>query len=186
MTDLLQQSLHTAAAQSPVLKPLAVFCANVLIGLVAAAFALLAWVYRARVTRSWVARVALSGALALLLVQVLGRVVHDPRPYLAEHYAPLAHAAADNGFPSDHTLVVALLTGWAGWLLPAGARGRWLPAFALSLLLVLLGCLAIGAHHTLGVLGSLLIAALSLGAATLLRLGGGGERPLWPVSAGHR
>lgn len=170
MTDALQQSLHAAAANSGFLKTLAVLCANYLIVLMAAAFAGLAWLHRERVTREFVMRVALSGAIAFLFVLVLGPSVHDPRPYLAEHYPPLAHVATDNGFPSDHTLVVSLLTGWLLWLLPAKNRAAWLSAFALGVLAVAFGRLAIGAHHTLDVAGSVVIAAVSVGLASLLRL----------------
>ena len=178
MTDALQQSLHAAAANSGFLKTLAVLCANYLIVLMAAAFAGLAWMYRERVTREFVVRVALSGAIAFLCVLVLGPTVHDPRPYIAEHYEPLAHVASDNGFPSDHTLVVSLLTGWLLWLLPSAARRRWLPVFALGVLAVAFGRLAIGAHHTLDVAGSVVIAALSVGLASLLRLPAPWQRPL--------
>lgn len=181
MTDALQQSLHTAAANSSLLKALAVFCANYLIVLMAAIFVVLAWLYRERVTREFVARVALSGAIAFLCVLVLGPTVHDPRPYLAEHYSPLAHVASDNGFPSDHTLVVSLLTGWLLWLLPSAARGRWLTVFALGVLAVAFGRLAIGAHHTLDVVGSVVIAALSVGLASLLRLPAPWQQPLLPA-----
>lgn len=110
----------------------------------------------------------------MLLVFVLGRVIHDPRPYLAEHYAPLAHVASDNGFPSDHTLVVALLAGWAFWI-----DRRWVPVFPVGVLGVMLGRLAIGAHHTLDVLGSVLIAALCCGLAGLLKVAGRGQLKLW-------
>lgn len=160
MTDSLQHALHSAAASGGVLRSLAVFCGTLLLFVLAAAFAVLAYRYRARLDWRLAARVAVSGAVALVLTQVLLRVVHDPRPYLAEHYTPLAHVSADNGFPSDHTLVAALLSGWAAWF-----SRRALPAFAVGTLLIAVGRLAIGAHHSLDILGSVAIAALSLGIA---------------------
>lgn len=173
MTDALQQSLHTAAANSAVLKPLAVFAGNYLIIVLAAAFAGLAWLNRERITGQVIARIAVSGLVSLVLVFILNHLIHDPRPFMVEHYTPLAHASADNGFPSDHTLAAALLTGWLLWF-----NRRWIPVFAVGLVAVLLGRLAIGAHHTLDVLGSLVIAAIGIGAASFLRLDARWQQPV--------
>ncbi|PNY82700.1 phosphatase PAP2 family protein [Deinococcus koreensis] len=162
MTDLLQQSLHLAAVRSPVLGAVAVAGATGLLAALAAGLAALFVQMRSHLTWLLAARIAASGAAALLVTQLLGHVVSDPRPYLVEHYAPLARASLDNGFPSDHTLVAALITGWVGWL----AR-RWAPLFAAGVLAVALGRLAIGAHHSLDVVGSVLIAGLSLWAASV-------------------
>ncbi|MFB9990424.1 phosphatase PAP2 family protein [Deinococcus oregonensis] len=172
-TDSLQHVLHTAAAGQPLLSHLAVFLANGLIALLAAGFAALAWVNRDALTRALAIRIGVSGALALLLALLTGHVIHDPRPFIVEHYAPLAHASLDNGFPSDHTLVAALLTGWTAWF----AR-RWVPIFVLGVLAVLFGRLAIGAHHTLDVVGSVLIAGVVLGIAAALPLRGEWLTPL--------
>jgi membrane-associated phospholipid phosphatase len=167
MTDPLQQALHTAAAHSAPLAAIAVFCANLLLFVLAGALAALGMGRLRQITWGLAARVALSLGVATLLTLLSKAVIDDPRPYLAEHYTPLAHAAADNGFPSDHTLVAALLAGWAWWL-----DRRLLPVFVAGTMLVLLGRLAIGAHHTLDVLGSLgfALAGLLL-AARLLRPG---------------
>lgn len=165
MTDSLQSALHVAAIHSVGWRNIAVFLGNDLIVVAFLAFLVLLWTLRRELTRAWLARVVLSAAVALLLVQVLGHTVSDPRPYLADHYAPLAHVSADNGFPSDHTLVMALIAGWVSWI-----SRRWWPVFAVAVVGVALGRLAIGAHHTLDVLGSVVIAVLSLAVASLWRL----------------
>ncbi|WP_188961166.1 phosphatase PAP2 family protein [Deinococcus aquiradiocola] len=167
MTDVLQRSLHASAAAHPLLAGVAVFCANDLLFVLLLALAAVAWQGRARVTWGFAARALLSGVVAALLTLALKGVIVDVRPYVAEGYLPLAHAASDNGFPSDHTLVAALLAGWAWWIHP-----RALPVFVAGTVAVLLGRLAIGAHHTLDVLGSLLYALLGLAAGTLWRPAG--------------
>ncbi len=177
MTDALQRTLHAAALAHPLLGTAAVFCANGLLFVLVLALAGLLWRRRRQVTYGLLARMAVSLLVATVLTVVFGHLVPDPRPYLAEHYAPLAHVAADNGFPSDHTLVAALLTGWAAWL----SRRGW-PTFAAGLAAVMLGRLAIGAHHTLDVLGSVAFAAAGLALAPRLRLPAGWQtRPLWPA-----
>ncbi len=168
MNDALQSSLHRLAVNSPALTPLLVFAATELLFVLAAVLVLLALYRRERVTWAYLARAAIACAVSAVLTLLLGQLIQDPRPYLAEHYAALAHTSADNGFPSDHTLVAALIAGLALWL-----DRRWALALAAGALLVLLGRLAIGAHHTLDVAGSVLIALLSLLIAT---------RPRFPAS----
>lgn len=157
MSDFLQTPLHTLAVQNPVFSSLAVFAANYLLFAGVLALGLMGLFNRKKLTWGTVARVAVGLAVALIFTQILGRLILDVRPYIAEHYAPLAPVSTDNGFPSDHTLVAALMSGLVLWL-----DRRWFGWLALLTLLVGLGRLAIGAHHTLDVVGSVLIAAVSL------------------------
>ncbi|AWT34602.1 hypothetical protein DM785_02795 [Deinococcus actinosclerus] len=164
MTDALQQVLHHAATHSPATGRTVVFLAADLIAVLAAGFLTVLALRRHHLTRALLLRMVLSGVIAILLTLFLGHAVHDPRPFIAEHYVPLTHASTDNGFPSDHVLMAALITGWVAWL------SRAWPAFALGTLAIAAGRLGIGAHHTLDVLGSLVIAGLSLTAARLIPL----------------
>lgn len=155
MTDPFQHALHSAATQSPVLAALAVFCANNLLFVLVALMVLLGLLNLRRLTWTLVARVAVSLAVAALLTLLLNRGVTDVRPFIAEHYLPLAHASNDNGFPSDHSLIAALLVFWSAWI-----DRRWLGVFVVGMLAVMAGRLGIGAHHTLDVMGSLVFAAV--------------------------
>ena len=47
----------------------------------------------------------ISFPLTLVIAKLSGLVIHDPRPFVVEHVKPLIAHAADNGFPSDHTLL---------------------------------------------------------------------------------
>jgi len=40
-----------------------------------------------------------------IIAKILGMFIQSPRPYIVEHITPLISASADNGFPSDHTLL---------------------------------------------------------------------------------
>ncbi|SMB97210.1 phosphatase PAP2 family protein [Deinococcus hopiensis] len=157
MTDGIQASLHTLAVHQPVAASLARFCASLLLFVLLGLLAVAAWLMRRQLTWKYAARVVVSLTVATVLTLLTNHLVLDPRPFVVEHYSPLAHASADNGFPSDHTLVAALFVGWAGWL-----NRRWSLAFALGLAAIILGRLAIGAHHSLDVLGSLVFAALGI------------------------
>lgn len=93
--------------------------------------------------------------LSYIAAKLISRFYFDPRPFVAGNFTPLLGHAADNGFPSDHTLLGAAI------------------AFAIfhfnKKLGLLLLCLAIlvgvarvlaGVHHALDIAGSLIIVAL--------------------------
>lgn len=71
MTDLFQQTLHSAATQSPALAALAIFCANDLLFVLVALMVFLGALNLRRLTWSLVARVAVSLAVAALLTLLL-------------------------------------------------------------------------------------------------------------------
>jgi undecaprenyl-diphosphatase len=45
-----------------------------------------------------------AGVVAALLDKIAGKLYYDPRPFVTHHLTPLVSHAADNGFPSEHTL----------------------------------------------------------------------------------
>ena len=47
----------------------------------------------------------LAFPIAFIFTKLLGYVINDPRPFVVEHIQPLIAHAADNGFPSDHTVL---------------------------------------------------------------------------------
>lgn len=47
--------------------------------------------------------------LSYLIAKLLSKFINDPRPFTVEHIHPLIPHIADNGFPSDHTLLTATI-----------------------------------------------------------------------------
>ena len=45
--------------------------------------------------------------LTYLMALVAGHFYNDPRPFVVGHFTPLVPHAPDNGFPSDHALLVS-------------------------------------------------------------------------------
>ena len=86
------------------------------------------------------------------------RIIEDPRPFVVSGVQPLIQSSTDNGFPSDHTL---LLAGTAAVVLIV-SRGigflGMLAAFTVGMARVYAGV-----HHVEDVLGSLAIAAIAFG-----------------------
>jgi len=173
MRDGLQQAAQALAQRDGVTRDIAIFCAAALIFILAAEW-LLALVWRwARLTRASVARMALVGLVAYLVSKALTGLIVDPRPYIVAHAHPLIPLPRDNGFPSDHTLLAALLTASLWWI-----DRRLAPVFMVGTLLVMLGRLAVGAHHTEDVVGSVVIVAVVALGAAALRFPPAWDRPL--------
>jgi membrane-associated phospholipid phosphatase len=53
-----------------------------------------------------------AGIMGPALTKLAGTLYYDPRPFVAHHLTPLITHVADNGFPSDHTVLtmIAALT----------------------------------------------------------------------------
>ena len=110
---------------------------------------------------------AIFGILTLPLAYIVAKIAshfyYDPRPFIVTGIAPLIQHAADNGFPSDHTLLVAAIAAvmtyfnrkWAIWL--------WIIT-----ILVAWARMYVGVHHTVDVTGSIIISILSAGVVYLL------------------
>jgi len=175
MHDTVQQGLQTLASQHVVARDVIIVCAAAVVYIMAAAWLVVVARRRAWLTVRTVVRLAALGILAYAVSKVLTGVVADPRPYLVEHVRPLISVARDNGFPSDHTLLAAFLTATLWWL-----DRRALAAFAVGTVLVMAGCLGIGAHHTIDVLGAVGIVAAAALVASALPLPAAWNRPLLP------
>ena len=102
----------------------------------------------------------LSGLLSLLFAKVASHLYYDPRPFVTNHSTPYFTHGPDNGFPSDHTLLAALLAYWV-------TSYRRLLGVALFVIALLIGCSRViaGVHHLNDIIGSLLIGALGFSVA---------------------
>jgi undecaprenyl-diphosphatase len=125
-------------------------------GMLALAF-VLAGGHRLRATRRAAAAASLSAGLALLIAQVVSRLVDRPRPFVSDPSGlhVFGHHAADPGFPSDHA-TAAFAIGVALLL-----RNRAWGAVVLVLATVLAaGRVAMGIHFPSDVVGGGLLGAV--------------------------
>jgi len=113
-------------------------------------------------TRTWPEqkRMALFAIPAGLLTYLFGLIgnhlYYDPRPFVG-NFTPLIQHIADNGFPSDDTLLVAAIAAvgmyWNKWL------GIALWALAI---LVAVARVYVGVHHPLDVTASITFALIAV------------------------
>lgn len=100
------------------------------------------------------------GALYLPLTYFFGKIAsliyYNPRPFVAENITPLLAHAADNGFPSDHSLLAGVLAMMIfTWNRKAG--------IVFWILAVLVGGARIlaGVHHGVDILTSFVLAVFA-------------------------
>jgi undecaprenyl-diphosphatase len=102
---------------------------------------------------------ALLLALILPLSYVLGVVARtlyeNPRPFVVGNFEPLIAHAADNGFPSDHVLLVAAIASWATL-----ANRRFAVLLWILALLIAVSRVYVGVHHALDVAASIIISLI--------------------------
>jgi undecaprenyl-diphosphatase len=100
---------------------------------------------------------AIFAVITLPLIYLMGKLASllyfNPRPFVVENFTPLVAHAADNGFPSEHTLLSAAVAALVYFF--SKKLGALL--FVLALLVGAARVLA-GVHHALDVTGSIIIA----------------------------
>jgi len=101
--------------------------------------------------------------VAFIFGKVASLFIDNPRPFVVEGITPLIQHIADNGFPSDHTLLATTLACIVFvYNKPLGAI-----LLGLSILVGVSRVLA-GVHHYLDVSGSVLIAVFATYLATVV------------------
>ncbi len=176
LRDAIQQNIETLAVHNAIARPIIILCAAALVYLLVAGWLLVVARRQDRLSLAVAAHIVGLGILAYLASKVLSGIVIDPRPYLVTHTHPLIATARDNGFPSDHVLLVAWLTASLWWI-----DRRWAPAFAAGMVLVMIGRLGVGAHHTLDVLGSVVIVTVAALVSRAIPLPARWSAPLFPA-----
>jgi len=100
--------------------------------------------------------IVVGGALCYLLAKLGGLLISDPRPFVVGHFTPLISHAADNGFPSDHTLLASFI----GWVALYYSRKIGVIALILAALIGL-ARVYVGVHHLEDIIGSFVISGLA-------------------------
>jgi undecaprenyl-diphosphatase len=92
-------------------------------------------------------------SLSYVLAKIASHFYYDARPFVAGHFTPLIAHIADNGFPSDHTLLTAAVAAIICYF------DKKLGAI-LFVLAFLVGAARVyaGVHHIADVIGSIVIA----------------------------
>lgn len=132
-----------------------VFCAKYLI-IVIGLFALGYWLTLPRKQKTEVLIMgAITGIVAFILAKTGSAMFVDPRPFVSDGVTPLFAYTADNGFPSDHTLLGVVIT-----MALLSVSRKW--AVNIFVLTVIIGASRVlaGVHHPIDIVGSIVFGAL--------------------------
>jgi len=132
-----------------------VFCAKYLI-IVVAMFAFGYWLTLPRKQRTEVLLMGIvTGIVSFILAKTGSAMYNDPRPFVSDGITPLFAYPADNGFPSDHTLLGMVIT-----MALLSVSRKW--AVNLFVLTVIIGASRVlaGVHHSVDIAGSIAFGAL--------------------------
>jgi len=128
---------------------------------------LLAFAYWLKAPKKEKVRLIVFGAIAAIVTMVLVKVgaalYFDPRPFVTHHVVPLYPHGADNGFPSDHTV----LTAFIALTIFSSSKRIGITLLVMSVLIGLSRILG-HIHSPIDIIGSLLFALAGYGAAILL------------------
>ena len=120
----------------------------------------IAGVYFLRQPWSMKKKMAIFGVVSLLLIYgvalTAGHLYYNPRPFVVGHFAPLIPYAADNGFPSDHVLLVSAIAAIVYFFNRRIGIVLWIIT-----ILVAISRVYVGVHHPIDVIASMLISLVS-------------------------
>lgn len=94
----------------------------------------------------------ISFPLVFIVLKIGAYLYFDPRPFVVGNFTPLVFHEPDNGFPSDHTILLSSVA----MLFVIHYRKVSYILFALALI-VAISRVYVGVHHTVDVLGAFLM-----------------------------
>jgi undecaprenyl-diphosphatase len=135
------------------MNELIIFCAKYLIYLVIVA----AFIYWLTLPKKSKLRSAVFGVITILVAFVLAKIggglFYNARPFVSDHVTALFKYPADNGFPSDHTLITASI----GVTIFAISK-KWGSVLLVAAIIIGLSRVLAHVHHPVDILASILFA----------------------------
>ena len=108
-------------------------------------------------------RAVLAAIITAVLIKIATTLHQDARPFVRDGVHPYFSSSTDNGFPSDHTALSALL----GFIVLLQRKRLGIGLLALSILIGTARVVA-GVHHGQDIIGGFVIAGVGVGLAALL------------------
>ncbi|MDD5108435.1 MAG: phosphatase PAP2 family protein [Candidatus Omnitrophica bacterium] len=106
----------------------------------------------------------ISLPLIFIIFKIAGYLYHNPRPFIEGHFKPLIYHKADNGFPSQHELLVSAISA----IIFVFSRRM---GFVLGILALFVGFsrVYVGVHHMIDIVGSIIISIVAVSLVYFIR-----------------
>lgn len=132
---------------------LIIFCAKNLIYLMILLAIIYWFILKTEQKKHFIVFGIVSGIVAFILAKIGGALFYNARPFVSEHVQPLIQHAANNGFPSDHTLLAMVIT-----VTVFSISRRW--GIGFMILTIIIGSSRVFAyvHHPIDIIGSIVFA----------------------------
>ena len=134
-----------------------VFAADYLIVIIALLAVFFWWRQTKALKKEIIWRAAISFPIIFIISRIMGALYYNPRPFVLLNVTPFVAHIADNGFPSDHTLLSA-----ASAALVFSFNKKWGAVLFILAILVGVGRVAALVHHPVDILGSLAAASVAM------------------------
>lgn len=110
-----------------------------------------------RQKKQFIVLAIVGGILTLLLAKIGSHLFYNPRPFVVGHFVPYFAHGNDNGFPSDHTLLAAMLA-FVSWRYSKKA------GIGLLIIAIIIGLSRVvaGVHHVIDIIGSIVFAFIGV------------------------
>jgi undecaprenyl-diphosphatase len=139
---------------------LIIFCASYLFIVVLLIAGVFFWKQQKSTKQHLLIFALVSFSITFVLAFIGGHLFYDTRPFITGHFTPLIPHSADNGFPSDHTL----LTSAVAFLIYVFNKKLGIALFVLSIIVGMARVYA-GIHSPIDIVGSIFISMIATGIA---------------------
>lgn len=138
------------------MTPIIIFAANYLYWVIIVAALIILLVAEKKVRYHSLRLAVITLPLTFIIGKILNYIIYNPRPFVVEKVQPLIPHAANNGFPSDHTLLTITIA--AIIFLYNKRLGAVLGILALA---VGVARVLARVHHPIDIVASIIVAVIS-------------------------
>jgi len=152
---------------------LIIFGAKYLIFIIVLLTLVAGWQLKGKKRWQFVAALVAASILAVVFSKSAGKIYYHPRPFVVQNIKPLIAHGADNGFPSEHTILAAILSTIIYFY-----KRKWATTAFVLTLLVGVGRVLAHVHSPIDILGGLVLGGLAgrIGYDVAKRLFPGGQQ----------
>ena len=108
--------------------------------------------------------ILLAFGIGFILIKTIGIFINEPRPFMTYAIKPLINHAADDSFPSDHTIIMTIIAASYSYY-----RSKYSTFFIIFLFLTGIARVYVGVHYPLDIVGGIILGIIAVWIASKLK-----------------